>query len=368
MNNTVCKLDQCTGCMLCVELCPQKAIRMEDSLTAYNAVIVDHCVACGLCRRICQKNNPLPLRKPMKWFQGWADDDRIRMMSSSGGAGAALARAFIKEMQGYVCSCTFADGMFKYDIVNKTEDLWRFAGSKYVKSTPFGVYKKIRELVRDNKVLFIGLPCHVAAVKAYVGDRNAENLFTVDLICHGTPSPKLLQDFLESHGKKLSDIKSISFRNKSVYGISNDMKPMVQPGTVDRYSLAFLCSLCHTDSCYECSYATFSRVSDITIGDSWASDLSAEEQKKGISLLLVQTEKGERLLKKANMTLSDVDIEKAVQANDQLREPSKKTEKHDIFFENYKTGNFDYATYRALPFKCVKQRIKAWFLKLGILR
>ena len=190
----------------------------------------------------------------------------------------------------------------------------------------------------------------------------------MDLICHGTPSPKLLRDYLELHNVNLEEVSSISFRYKDVFGLAQDRTPLSQPGSCDNYLLAFLCGLDYTDNCYECKYAGINRGSDITIGDSWESDLAEDEQRRGISIMLCQTEKGEQLLKKSDVKLFPVNLEHVVAVNDQLREPSLKTKKHDLFFEKYPSKSFNYATFCCLPSKCMKQRIKAILLKMKILR
>lgn len=364
---TVCTLNQCVGCMACSDMCPKSAISIVDTRQAYNAVInEDLCVNCGICTKVCQNNRKITLNHPQSWYQGWIDDENLRKKSSSGGAARAISQQFISE-GGVVISCCFKNGAFGFGMAENIEDLGKFTGSKYVKSNPSGVYKKVQKLLKDGRnVLFIALPCQVGALKTVIG--NNERLYTVDLICHGTPSPELLRDYLSLHKINLDEIGSISFRYKDVFGLEQDRIPLSQPGSCDNYLLAFLCGLDYTDNCYECKYAGINRGSDITIGDSWESDLSAEEQHRGISIMLCQTQKGEQLLKNSQMKLFPVDLQHAVSVNDQLREPSKKTQKHDTFFEKYPKRNFNYATFCSLPFKCVKQRIKAFLLKTKILR
>lgn len=364
---TVCELDKCTGCMACVDLCPKQAVSIEDTRQAYNAVIDnDKCIHCNICHKVCQNNHKPELVHPVSWYQGWISDAEMRGKSSSGGAAKALSLQFIKE-GGAVVSCYFKDGEFCFDIAEKTDELDKFAGSKYVKSNPTGVYNSIKKLLQQNrKVLFIGLPCQVGALKTVIGQN--DNLYTVDLICHGTPSPELLKDYLALHCIQLSDLRSISFRHKETFGLKQNEKPLSTPGSCDNYLLAFLCGLDYTNNCYECQYAGINRGSDITLGDSWGSDLPKEEQKKGISLLLCQNEKGEQLLKRSCLELFPVDLDCAVSVNDQLREPSKKTEKCDLFFRKYYARNFNYATFCCLPFKCVKQRIKSILLRTRIFR
>lgn len=363
---TVCALNKCVGCMACADMCPKGAISIADTRQAFNAVInEDLCVNCGICTKVCQNNKKITLNHPKSWYQGWIDDESLRKKSSSGGAARAISQQFISE-GGVVVSCCFKNGVFGFETAEKTEDLGKFTGSKYVKSNPSGVYKKVQKLLKDGRnVLFIGLPCQVGALKTVIGDN--ERLYTVDLICHGTPSPELLRDYLSLHKIDLDEIGGISFRYKDVFGLERDRIPLSQPGSCDNYLLAFLCGLDYTDNCYECKYAGINRGSDITIGDSWDSDLSAEEQHRGISIMLCQTQKGEQLLKNSQMKLFPVDLQHAVSVNDQLREPSKKTKKHDIFFEKYPRKGFNYATFYSLPFKCLKQRMKAILLKAKIL-
>ena len=287
---TVCDFTKCAGCMLCVEVCSQKAITVQDHLSSYNAVIDDEkCINCNRCHQLCPQNNEPELTSPISWTQGWADEE-TRKSSSSGGYAAAIMRAFL-EQGGEVCSCTQEKGEFVFRFVQRVEELFRFTGSKYIKSNPSGVYKQIRTKLREGKsVLFIGLPCQVMALKRYVGNNEKEKLYTVDLICHGTPSPKLLDMFLRENKVKMD--QKVAFRNKSIYQIWVGDRPVLPPKVIDRYSMAFLHGLCYTENCYACQYARLERVSDVTLGDSWGTDLPIEEQKKGISLALIQTEKG----------------------------------------------------------------------------
>lgn len=367
MKRTVCEQNKCAGCMACVEMCPKNAINIVDTRTAYNAEIDQNkCVQCGICTKVCHLNQKVERKHPQSWYQGWIDDVELRKKSSSGGAAKALSRRFVED-GGVVVSCCFRNGVFGFESAQNFDELEKFTGSKYVKSNPFGVYKKVQSLLKQGrKVLFIGLPCQVGALKTVTGEN--EQLYTVDLICHGTPSPKLLGDYLALHKVKLEEISSISFRYKDVFGLAQNRIPLSQPGSCDNYLLAFLCGLDYTDSCYECKYAGINRCSDITIGDSWGSDLRTDEQKRGISLILCQTLKGEDLLKRSKMKLFPVNLEHAVSVNDQLKRPSPKTKKHDLFFEKYPRKNFSYATFCCLPSKCMKQRIKATLLKMKILR
>lgn len=365
---TVCKLNQCTGCAACISKCRKNAIHIEDNLKAYNAVIDETlCVNCGQCENVCPTNHSASFMQPIMWKQGWSEDESIRANASSGGLASALSVGFIKN-GGAVCACVFKNGEFVFDFALSIDDIKKFAGSKYVKSNPIGIYQKINEyLINNRKVLFIGLPCQAASVKAYT--QNHDMLYTVDLICHGTPSLKMLKMFLEEKGYKLENMKDVKFRNKANFHLSDGFKSIDSPSVRDMYTHAFLKSLCYTENCYSCKYARQERVSDITLGDSWGSQLSAEEQSKGISLILCQTAKGQELLSMASLCLKDVDIERAVANNKQLNKPSPKPAEYELFYRTlFKKKNFNKAVGKCYPTVCFRQRIKGALAKAGIIK
>lgn len=372
---TVCQKDMCTGCMACVEVCPAKAISVKDSLKAYNAIIsVEDCINCNLCSKTCQVNQPLTLSKPIEWYQGWAVDSAIRRLGSSGGVASELAREFI-VLGGLVCTCVYKNGDFSFQFIQKQQELSKISGSKYVKSNPFGVYKRIKELLAENKrVLFIGLPCQVAALKRVVGIKLEKQLTTVDLICHGTPSPQILNLYLEQYGKSLKNIHNIRFREKNNFSLvkKNDTDNIYVPVNgkreMDQYSIAFLNRACYTENCYACQYAKLERVSDITLGDSWGSELDVTEKSKGISLILCQSVKGIDLLKKCNIKLLDVNIDNAVENNHQLHSPAAMPKNRDIFLEKLHDGKkFNNLVWRYFTINCIKQKIKKYLIKLHLM-
>lgn len=352
---TVCDLNKCAGCGACLDVCKKKAISIKDSLKSMNAVINEsRCINCGACERVCPNNTVVKKEKPIEWYQGWIP--KMRDNSSSGGAASGLIRAFILN-GGYVAACLFKDGQFLFDITNDIAYAKCFAGSKYVKSNPINIYSKVAEKLKTgNKVMFIGLPCQVAALKNFV--RNRENLYTVDLICHGSPSPRILEKFLNENKVDITAIKDLKFRNKTAFGLESGYKRISFDKQQDLYTFAFLTSLDYTENCYSCRYASLERVSDITLGDSWGSELSDEEQKKGISLILCQSSKGLELVHAAGFEIKDVNLEKAVAANHQLRHPSEKPEKRELFFANIDKG-FYRAISKCYPKMYYKRRLKS---------
>lgn len=354
---TVCKKDMCAGCMACVDACAHGAITIQDDIGSYNAVIdEDKCVGCGLCERVCQQLHPASLREPMLWRQGWASDSEARASSSSGGAAAAISRAFVRR-GGAVCSCAFRNGRFGFEVAETEEDLDKFKGSKYVKSDPSGMYCNVLDLLRKGReVLFIGLPCQVSAMRNFCRDH--ERLYTIDLICHGTPSPQILERFLMEKGFDINRAKDISFRRKARFALSIDGCAVDAPGVTDRYSIAFLNGLGYTENCYSCCYARRERVSDLSLGDSWGTDLT-DEANSGVSLILCQTAKGQQLVVSSKMNLWDVDVDSAVSSNAQLDHPMPMPLIWGSLLCSIRDGmSVGKAVGNALPTECFKQGVK----------
>ena len=366
---TVCPQNQCTGCMACKDVCPKQAITIQDDLESYNAIIQQGlCIHCNACYKVCPQINADNLFPPQEWWEGWTKKNEIRKRASSGGAASAIAAAFILN-GGVVCSCTFKDGEFGFDFTEDVADLKRFSGSKYVKSNPFGIYPRIKRLLQEGrKVLFIGLPCQVAAVKNYMGSICDNRLYTIDLICHGTPSPTVLEIFIKQHGASLSKGRKITFREKNNFFVCLDDQCFELEKVSDRYSIAFLNSLIYTENCYNCNYSQKNRVGDITLGDSWGSSIGWNERQQGLSLILCQTKKGKEMLSRSDLVLHSVDLENAICHNQQLSHPSIQPRERMIFFNEIKSGkNFDLIISKLLPLPCFKQELKKVLLKLGLL-
>ena len=365
---TVCTINMCSGCMACVDVCSQNAVQIIDQLRFYNAVIdTDKCINCNACHKVCQVNKHPDFIEPSYIKQGWSKDNRIRNMSSSGGIAAALEIAFVNK-GGIVYSCCFENGSFVFRSATRVDEVEKFKGSKYVKSNPMGVYKRIKADLNNKKdVMFVGLPCQVAAVLNYC--RNKEHLTVVDLICHGTPSPKVLESYLRSKSKSIDDIADIRFRIKDNFGLYVNNQKLSMPEIQDYYTKTFLEAVSYTDGCYACSYARTERVSDITLGDSWGSELSTVEQRKGISLILCQTEKGKRLIESLDCELYDVDFNKAIDANPQLKHPAEPHVVRDKFLNEIVKGKgFNMVVLKCFPKRFIKDLIKKQLIKYGIFK
>lgn len=362
----VCDKNTCNGCYACEAVCSQGAVSVVDNIRHFYARIdIDKCIDCGRCVAVCPNHRQPDVIPPVAWYQGWAEA-QIRATSSSGGFAYKLSEAFIRS-GGYVVTCVLEQGEFVFKVCSSVEDLSRTQGSKYVKSNPQKAYAQVGELLRrGEKVLYIALPCQVAAMKAYIGKTKGRNLYTADLICHGSPSPKVLEAFLHEEGIDPHKMAAISFRSKTSFGIAVDGRKL-ENCIPDKYTTAFMEGLCYTENCYSCVFAQRQRGADVTLGDAWGSALK-EEQTKGISLLLCMTEKGEQLAGMIRHMLLPVDLESAVRSNRQLNRPSEKPKAYGKFFDWLEKGRrFSYAVFVCRPKVCIKQTVKKMLIKLGVL-
>lgn len=337
----------CCGCGACLAVCPVQAITMEEDKYGcmYPKIDASRCVHCGKCTRVCQYTKPLKENLPVAAYAAVGTCEERVKNSASGGIFAALANSCVDKggfAAGAVMDCSNSQADVYHLLSREETDLCRMQGSKYVHSDAWKCYSEIVQTLKAGKtVLFSGTPCQVAAVKALTGD--PENLFTVDVICHGVPPQRMLNDYLKILSRRFhGQITEFRFREKTcgkqfTAGIllqrAEKAKRVYLKSTYLSFYRYFLSGAIYRENCYSCPYAGSSRVSDITIGDYWGVDLFHGEalrsgcmpDRKDWSCVLVNTEKGARLLAEygEQIDLYPSRWEWAAQKNQQLREPSK---------------------------------------------
>lgn len=359
----------CVGCMVCADRCPKSCIHIcEDALGhRFPMISAAQCIDCGACLKVCPAENPPLLYEPLKVVATWRTDEKLRQQSSSGGIASVLAEEMIAH-GGTVYGCAFVPPFsFRHIRCTTKEELYALRGSKYVQSDTSGIFRQIHDDIKAGReVLFIGTPCQAAAVRNYYP--NHTHLFIVDLICHGVPSQRLLReslpnDFTTMHVDNVEFRASTKFHFSAKNGISTVYS---RPLNKDLYMKGFFTALYYRNSCYSCKFAQTARVGDLTLGDFWGVSLpeQANEESKGISLCMVNTECGKNLLKRISKNIKQIKrpLAEAVAGNRQLSHPMPRTLRARLFRLIYPRLGFRLGVICTIPEIILKNSFKG-FLK-----
>lgn len=348
----------CTGCMVCHAVCPGNAISIAEGTDGflYPDIQTAKCVDCGVCHESCPSTVERDEMQNSSCFAVQMDDE-TRFHSSSGGMFSAIG-GYILSRGGVVCGAAFVNGKCKHIVVNTTDGMKALRKSKYIQSDCSEIYEQLQpHLESGREVLFTGTPCQCAAVRAIYP--NAANLYVVDILCMGVPSQNLFDRYL--HEEMPGDtISCVDFRDKSRYGwTGNHVMSLLRNGSREliensesAYYAAFLDLYSTRESCTVCHYAGKERVGDLSIGDFWGIESidKSISDRKGTTLLLVNTEKGQYLLNaiKGDLKLlRQYSIDCAFRATRVLKYPAMISSKRREFFAGLEHGTIR-ETYNAL--------------------
>lgn len=350
---TTKKEDTCYGCSACKHICPHSAINMEPNSEGfmYPKLDADKCVQCGLCVNVCPYDTPTKTTSTTsKTYAIQNKDNQSLMNSSSGGIFIAVAK-WVLEQGGSVCGCVF-DENFKatHVLTNEWDTVLAMQGSKYVQSDIGDMYPLIRSKLKSGqKVLFTGTPCQVAGLQKFL-IKEYDNLITMDLICHGVPSPMLLESYLkEMASHRNGKILDFRFRHKKRNGWVSQGSITIQanngkqttkttsPYQDSYYYYYYLANNVSRECCYSCQYSSTTRYGDLTIGDYWnIADVNVNfNTNQGVSVVLVNTNKGQDVINaiKDFLNLAETPLETAVQGNGNLHTPCERPESRDIIYK-----------------------------------
>lgn len=359
----ICPSEYCTGCMACYNSCNHQAIVITEDSCGFRFPFIDSekCVKCGVCTAICPANSPLNMRRSTNVYAVYSKDNNDRMSSTSGGASSIFAQKMISR-KGVVYGCVEQSySVIKHMRIDEECELYKMKGAKYVQSDVGYTYKLVKkDLLSGKHVLYTGTPCQVAGLRSFL-QKDYAGLVTVDLVCHGVPSGKLLQanvhDILKRRGMPLGDY-NVCFRmkdekmskHKYVFALQYEDWKMKKEYPHDYYLAGFICGLFHRNCCYSCRYANPQRVSDITIGDYWGIGDTFLDIGRGVSAVLLNTEKGIRFFEqcKSSFEYEERELEEAVRGNGQLQYPSPRHKNYQLFRNLYPRLGFTRAVRHCL--------------------
>lgn len=343
-----CTDSRCTGCSACWGTCPVNAIQMAPDEEGFlrPQVDEDHCLHCGHCHDVCQVFAGRASNSFRQRYFAFKNKNDIREKSSSGGVFTALSDLVLKK-NGVIVAASM-DESFHVRHIIAGDQLTRegMRGTFYVQSDLGECFSKIRTTLENgSQVLFVGTPCQVQGLKLFL-KKEWENLMTVDLVCHGAPSPLVFErfiDFLKQKGK----LDQFLFRDKLLgwkgYHVSAviDGKKVKDKLWLQSFNNLFSHNLINRKSCSFCPYTNYERVGDLTIGDFWGiKDVLPDFYDEcGVSLILCNTAKGYAALKALD-SVEMCEVKKEQTTQNSLTKPAKASEKRSEAFFILKTEGY----------------------------
>lgn len=348
---------ECTGCNACAHICSQNCISMvaDKHGFLYPQIDTDTCINCCICEMTCPVSNKITaeITNDIISYAAKTTDENTRTLSSSGGIFSVIAEK-VFENNGTVYGAAFDENfVVKHIGVSSVDELDLLRRSKYVQSDLNNSFISVKQNLTNGKtVLFTGTPCQIEGLLAYL-KKPYENLITMDFVCHGVPAPKVWEHYKKHlENKYKSNITNVNFRDKSSGWKNFSVRIEFENGNYycntfgnDPYMKAFLANFDLRDSCYTCKFKSTTHKSDITVADFWGIDKISPEHfdDKGLSLLLINTEKGTSLLNdlKTKIDIVKTDIEKSFPYNPCIIKPALKHNFRQYFLNNYNTGDFE---------------------------
>ena len=364
--------DACTGCGACAFKCPKQCISMKEDAIGQIYPVIDStkCVECHSCEKVCPILNGPASFPSEKAYAAWSNDEEERRTSASGGIAIEMYKYAVSNDWLVVGAVQNEDFSVSHKMESSLEKLAAFKNSKYVFSDAYAVFSEIRSALTDNrKVLFIGLPCQVAALRKLFRDN--ENLLLVEVVCHGTTPFSYLKQHIDMLSRKYGKTATrMSFRDPNALTYTFTFTLYDEEGKLfyakrtkdgDTYQFGYHRAVSYRENCYHCRFAKPERNADITIADYHGLGLSApcSFSARKVSLILENTSKGsefvDSLIHNRSIHAEQRPLEEPFKGEAQLRHPSLKN-KYRLMFEKEivdSKGDFERAIER--PWKRYKR-------------
>lgn len=353
----LCSTELCTGCGACAAKCPVACIQMEPDAEGFLQPVVDYakCISCNRCQKACPiLNKTVPDSEETIAYAAINKDEPVRLHSTSGGVFSLLCR-WVLDREGVIFGAVYdKDFQVIHCQVDCSEDLYKLRGAKYAQSNLGDTFLRVKSNLADGRyVLFSGTPCQVGGLVSYLG-KDYERLILVDLICHGVPSPKVWQHYIDYRKKQDADGLNpvyINLRSKETgwpgYSIRfeyPDGKFYSAPNSQDPYLRGFVGNLYLRSSCHHCQFKGISRQSDFTLGDYWGvwGQLPEYHDEKGTSLVLLHSQKAHSIWNDlpTDLRFCEVDGIRALKGNPSALAASAYSQARPLFFRRYQTEDF----------------------------
>jgi len=365
IDNKLCPQNVCTGCFACKQVCAKGAIHFkEDKGFLYPEIDASLCVDCGLCTKVCPVLKPRIAandnQESAVSYAIWNNNLKDRMNSSSGGAFSALADKVLKG-GGIVYGAAWDDSMqLRHIGVEDTNGLEALRRSKYVQSNTDVVFKDAKQnLKKGRQVLFCGTPCQIAGLLSFLGNMDYPNLLTVGVVCHGVPSQRSFDKYLQEIEKEENvKVFDCNFRSKkrgwrtglnlvlSAKDVNNQVVVIDKLLSTNVYMNAFLKQYFLRESCYNCPFKGENNgyYADIMLSDAWslwsAIPWGQVDFSKGVSAVATNTEKGRNFLKGCAGGVTTLERPYAEYASNSGLRCARKPGNNDVSFEYLKTHSW----------------------------
>lgn len=372
--------NDCTACAACISACPKGCITMQEDREGFLQPKIDMslCIECHKCEKVCPILNPIAIPQDFetKAYAAINREDEVRAQSSSGGVFFPLAK-WVIEQGGVVFGARWNEKWeVVHDYAEDIEGVKAFMRSKYVQSVVGDTLKQAKSFLEAGRwVLYSGTPCQIGGLKAYLG-KEYDKLVTVDLICHGVPSPGVWRSYLKDYHEG-ETILDINFRDKRK-GWLDFLKEVTTTTTTTTttyrvntlkhpFMNGFLYDIYLRKSCYNCEFRKFHRSSDLTIADYWGVDVVCPEMfdNQGTSIMFAHTEKGEHILHQItdSFVIIEQDSSNAFLYNPSLVKNPPVPDGRSSYFLFYRLFGFRYAEF-AMKQDGITTRIKRKIRKI----
>lgn len=354
-----CNMMQCTGCSVCVNVCPEKSIIIKNDQEGFYfpEIVQEFCINCKYCEQKCPNVNMPQISIQTRGYAVKNKNEKVRRKSTSGGVFPLLAE-YVIDKGGSVYGAAYnSDFSVRHIAITEKNNIFLLQGAKYTQSILERCFAKIKSQLHAGRyILFSGTPCQCRGMKAFLGKEN-DNLITVDIICHGVPSPKVWQAYIDYRSQKENNgvrPQKINMRSKvsgwSKYSYSTEFdygngKITRIHNSQDLFMRAFVGNICLRNSCSNCKAKGVERCTDFTLGDYWGiwNQYPEFDDNKGTSVVFVHSKKGQEILEQLRDKIEclEVNLEDAYKENKSLVNSSMPHPDREEFLAQVTAENFE---------------------------